>query len=261
MARKKKEECEEGAPKWMVTFSDMVTLLLTFFVLLLSFSTISENEFNEAMLSLKGAFGVLPKFQGVISYIPKRPTPATEEVANKARRLQRQLQVKGLDRQVRVEYDAVGGLKISLPNAMLFDAGSATLRPAAYPLLQDIAGVLGEMPDSFIEIRGHTDNSPTGTASVYRDNFELSYYRADSVARQMIDFGGVPGEQFEIVACGPNQPRATNLTEEGRRANRRVEIYVRGLVDKSKIESLAEGVEERGEAPPPITPQGYDALR
>jgi len=266
MAREKKQSSEPpGAPGWLVTYGDMMSLLLCFFVLLLSFSTISEEDFNQAMGSLQGALGVLPRFSGVLESMQIQSRQARNKMEEAARRLRRQLQVVGKEQDVKIEYDALGGLKISLPSAVLFDSGSATLRPEAYPVLQDVAEVLGDMPDTFIEVRGHTDTATLINAVRFRDNYDLSYFRADAVARQLNLFGAVPMEQFEIIACGPSQPLATNNTEEGRRANRRVEIYVRGLVDRSRMESLREEMRSLGgpDAPAalPVSPRELDEMR
>ncbi len=242
-----------------------MSLLLTFFVLLLSFSTISEEEFNEAMMSLKGALGILEKMPHVVAVAPRRPRRASEEMEDAARRLQRQLQVMGKQKQVRVEYDAMGGLKISLPDSILFDPGSATLKAAAYPVLEDVARVLAELPDTFIEVRGHTDATPLTESSDFTDNHQLSYFRAEAVTRIIHQFGEVPMEQFEIIACGPSQPVASNLTQEGREANRRVDIFVRGLVDQSKMETLEESMRRLGgpEIPEalPVSPRELEELR
>lgn len=265
MARGKKCNCEPGAPGWIVTFSDLMSLLLTFFILLLSFSTISEDDFNQAMMSLQGAFGVLPRFSGVVSMVPRPPQRESDERTRTATRLQRRLQIEGLEKQVKVEYDALGGIKISVPNSVLFDAGSATLRPEAFPVLRSIGEVLAEMPDTFIEVRGHTDAVPLAGGGRFRDNYDLSYFRAHAVAERIMTDGRVPMEQFEITACGPSQPAATNDTEEGRRANRRVEIYVRGLVPAGRMDALRDGSGEvLGPPAPlalPITPRELSELR
>ncbi len=265
MGRSKKCDCEPGAPGWIVTFSDMMSLLLTFFILLLSFSTVSEDAFNQAMMSLQGAFGVLPKLSGVVSPVPRPSRDKSDAQSSAATRLRRRLQVEGLEKQVKVEYDAMGGIKISLPNSVLFDAGSASLRPDGYPVLRAIGEVLSELPDTFIEVRGHTDTLPLTATTRFRDNFDLSYFRAHAVSERLVVDGKVPIEQFEIVSCGPSQPLATNDTEEGRTANRRVELYVRGLVDQSKIDSLRGGAgDPLGPTSPqelPITPSELNELR
>jgi chemotaxis protein MotB len=241
MAGKKKKEESGGAPDWIVTFSDLMSLLLTFFVLLLSFSTISEEKFERALLSLQGAFGVMPRNSSILSMAPKPAKSRKDEKAVKmARELQRKLLIADKTKQVRIQYDAQGGLKLSLPNAALFETGSSALKAESYPLFQEIAETLVELPGAFFEVRGHTDASPMSDTTRYSDNRDLSYFRAKSVTERLVSVGGVPQQQFEIVALGETQPLATNATPEGRSANRRVEIYVRGLVEKSKIEPLRE---------------------
>ncbi|HPO30428.1 MAG TPA: flagellar motor protein MotB [Candidatus Hydrogenedentes bacterium] len=265
--RKKKAEGGGGAPEWLVTYGDLMSLLLTFFVLLLSFSTISEEDFNQAMMSMQGAFSVLPRFSGIISNIPRNRQQQEESVHNVARRLRRRIQVLGLEREVKIDYDARGGLKISFPDNILFEPGSAELKPEAFSFLDEVAGMLNEMPDSFVEVRGHTDNTPPPEGGPYRDNFDLSHARADAVGRRMIESGGISPERLELVACGSGQPVAPNATEEGRKANRRVDIYVRGRVDKTKIETedvQRRGLQETGttEAPLlPISPRELEELR
>jgi len=237
-ARKKKADQGPTVPGWVVTYGDMMSLLLCFFVLLLSFSTISEEAFNKAFMSLQGAFGVLDRFDGLINPVPRRPRKTQEEVERMARKLQRQMQVLAKDSDVTIEFDEEGGLKISLPSEILFESASAALRPGAYTVLNELAEVLKDVPESFIEVRGHTDARPLAYSTNYRDNYDLSYMRADAVARRLNVFGGIPLNQFEIVACGPSQPMATNLTPEGQQANRRVEIYVRGAFNRGKMAEL-----------------------
>ena len=264
-ARKKKGDDEAGAPAWIVTFSDLMSLLLTFFVLLLSFSTISENEFNEAMMSLQGAFGVLTRNTSVVAVAPRPARQASSELARTARMLRRQLQIVGKEKQVKIEFDAQGGLKITLPDAILFGPGSDELQPEAFPVLQDLGETLAQLPDAFIEVRGHTDASPVGATGRFRDNYDLSYYRAYAVASRLNSLGGVPLDQFEIVALGSSQPIATNDTVTGQIANRRVEIVVRGLVSKDTIESLSDRYQnlddEASTSAPALSPREFEDLR
>lgn len=264
MARQKK--CPPpGAPGWMATFADLMSLLLTFFVLLLSFSTISDEKFNKAMLSLAGGFRPFPKSAGFITAIPRPPKQQNDEAAQTARRIRRRLQVLGLERKVKVEYDALGGIKINLPSELLFEPSEATLKPAALPVIQNIAEILGELPESFFEVQGHTDARPLASSLRFRDNYDLSYQRAHSVTEQLVAAGGLGVNQFEIHAIGAGQPIATNSTPEGRAANRRVEIYVRGLLDKNKLDTLLQRMEAEG--PPeratglPLSPRELDELR
>lgn len=246
MAREKKCNCEKGAPAWVVTFSDLMSLLLTFFILLLSFATMEEpKRYSETLIAIQGAFGVMPHELTMVQINPL-PTPMNkknkkeEEIAIKVRR---QLQVSTRAAEdIAVKYDEAGGLKISLPAALLYPPGTSELRPGAYPVLNDLASVLAELPEAFFEIRGHTDNSPMGEGSPYRDNYDLSYARADVVVRYFNRLGRIPLEQFEIVACGASQPVAPNTTPEGRAANRRVDLYVRSLLTKSEVSELRQRV-------------------
>lgn len=245
MARRERSKREDKVevPGWIVTYGDMMSLLLCFFVLLLSFSTISEEAFNEALASLQGAFGVLEKYDGIISPVPRRPRKTTADIERMARELQRQMQVLDKDTDVEVRFDEEGGLKISLPSNILFESASATLKPQAYPVLNELAEVLKDVADAFIEVRGHTDDRPLAGHGRYRDNYELSYKRAEAIWRRLTEVGGVASHRFEIVACGPSQPVSTNDTQEGRQANRRVEIYVRGAFNRGRIEELRDKAE------------------
>lgn len=237
MARqRKKSEFKIEVPGWIVTYGDMMSLLLCFFVLLLSFSTISEEAFNQALSSLQNALGVLEMNQSIVNPMPRRTQESPEDVEEVARKFQENMQVLDKDSDVKVRFDEEGGLKISLPNDILFQGSNATLRPEAYPVLNGLAEVLKDVPNAFIEVRGHTDGRPVSAGGLYRDNYELSYKRAETVWQRLTQVGGLPSDQFEIVACGPSQPIATNDTPEGRQANRRVDIFVRGAFNRDKIE-------------------------
>ncbi|HUW61488.1 MAG TPA: flagellar motor protein MotB [Candidatus Bathyarchaeia archaeon] len=249
MARsKRKGDGGPRVPGWVVTYGDMMSLLLTFFILLLSFSTISQKEFNEAMSSLQGAFGVLPKYNGLITLIPKPPKKLSDEMERMARQLQREMQVMGKDKDVEVQYDKEGGLKIVMPNQVLFDTAKADLKPEALPMLQAVANLLGELEGVMFEVRGHTDSRPLMSSARFRDNYDLSYGRADAVARWLNSAGRISLEQFEIISCGPSQPVAPNNTEEGMQQNRRVEIFVRGVPDSSKMDELKGRIESINKA-------------
>ncbi len=260
MARreKKKDDEQGGAPGWVVTFSDLMSLLLTFFVLLLSFSTISEKDFQRAIMSLQGALGVLPLNTSVVNPFPRPPTRQSTKAEELARKLRRRLQVTGKESAVKVEYDATGGLKITLPEAVLFDAGSAELKAAAAPVLQQVGEVLEELPKAFIEVRGHSDDRPLTNTARYRDNLELSFWRADAVARRLEDAAALDLDQFEVVAVGSGQPVAPNLTEAGRAANRRVELQVRGILERERIRKLEESFGTVEGAQPPLRPAPID---
>ena len=229
-----------------MTYGDMMSLLLCFFVLLLSFSTISEKKYSQAVQSLKGALGVLPRNLAVVPVNLNQPPgqPRRRRSEELARRLRRKLQVANRAKDVKVELDEEGGLKINLPSRLLFDSARAELKVDALPLLDDISELLVELPNASIEVRGHTDNRPLRSAAVFDDNFHLSHARARAVMRYLDERRNVPEEQFRLIACGPLEPVATNDTEEGRQANRRVELYVRGDFPDDALEEMRQRIPE-----------------
>jgi len=247
MARDKKNDQEKGAPMWVVTYGDLMSLLLTFFVLLLSFATMDKpRDVQEAMISIRGAFGVLPQ---ELTFIRINPAPSRMRRPNKkvedlARRVQRGLQVAGLQKDIKLAYDTAGGLKITLPGQVLYEPGQTRLRPESFPLLENLGELLSGLPETFFEIRGHTDSTGLSDDALFRDNYDLSYARADAVVRFLTQTSKLPLNQFEIIACGASQPIASNLTPEGQRENRRVEIHVRGLIDPNEVLKLQESVDE-----------------
>lgn len=225
----------------MVTYGDMMSLLLAFFVLLAAFSTINERKLSQAVVSLQGALGAAPRETAVALEAP--PEPVTATIESVARELQRKMQVIGRDQEIKIEYDKKGGMRIVLPDRFLFDTAKAEIKPQSYPVLQSVGELLAGVPDCFIEVRGHTDSRPLAAGAKYRDNYDLSYARADNIARRVQAYGRFPLDQFEIVSCGPGQPVATNDTEEGQHANRRVEILVRSAAESGEITQLKSSVE------------------
>jgi chemotaxis protein MotB len=208
----------------MVTYGDMMGLLLTFFVLLVSYSTVHEEDFNKAMASLQGAFGVMPRELSLIQLYEKETETQTQRFRDVAAKIAEYIKVHGIQREIKVRYTD-RGLKLTMQNPVLFDTGEAVLKSAAIPVLRDIANLLGELEDNFISIEGHTDNVPIRTAQ-FPSNLELSAARAISVARFLIDQGRIDPENVSVVGYSENLPVAPNDTPENRMQNRRVEINV-----------------------------------
>lgn len=244
--KKKKGDGPAGAPAWMVTYGDLMSLLLTFFVLLLSFSTMAEpQKFQDAMISIRTALGVMPDNISVQMIERDHAAASNERMRRMARELRRRMQVTGQDTNVNVQvHEQEGILQITLPNTILFASGSAQLLAGAEPVLRDVADVLNLAPAATIEIRGHTDSIPIAPGGLYQDNYDLSYARAKSVTQTLHTVGTIPLSQFEIIAVGPSRPVATNETPEGRAENRRVEIFVRGDLSEDTVERVRRGIEQ-----------------
>jgi len=222
--RSRDEETGGGAPGWMVTYGDMMSLLLTFFVLLISFSTVHEEEFQKAIASLQGALGVLPRELSMIQFQQKESETQTQRFLDVAAKLAEYIQVHGRQREIGLQYTE-RGLKLTMQNPILFDTGDDRLKAAAIPVLQDIANLLSELSGSFISVEGHTDDVPIHTEQ-FPSNLELSAARAISVARFLIDKGGIDPRNVSVVGYSENLPVAPNDSPENRMKNRRVEIDV-----------------------------------
>ena len=218
---------EAGIPGWVVTYGDMMSLLLTFFILLLSFSSIQETKFKEAMESLQGALGVLAKNNTVIDFqnlvVHEARQTDTSEIYYQIKKLEQFLLEEKLDQAVEIEMMA-DGIRMRVVDSFLFPSARADLQPGALKLLDKIGGMLDGMGKD-VTISGHTDSVPIHT-SRFPSNWELSAARAIAVARRFQELGVNP-QRMSAVGFGEFRPLETNATEEGRATNRRVEIFLK----------------------------------
>lgn len=227
--KKEKEDVEEpSAPFWMTTFSDMVTLLLVFFILILSYSTIELEKFKGAMSSMKGALGILPEMG---SSVPGRNLKFNERMTPRHTNLEKTVgefkeMIKGakLEKMVETEMSA-SGVHIRLGSKVLFDVGKARLKSKAFPILKEIAAII-RTEDNEVYVEGHTDNVPIHTRQ-YPSNWELSTARAMSVVRYLHDVGGIDAKKLAAVGHGEYRPLVPNTSPERRARNRRVEIFIK----------------------------------
>jgi chemotaxis protein MotB len=234
---------EEGAPAWVVTFGDLMSLLLCFFVLLLSFSEMDKAKYKEVSGSLAKAFGVqrkikafeAPKGIKMISrdfdqeLIPAKPREEfiamqqrekigialKKEVETRFRNLQDLIQVEVGEKEV----------TIRLMGETTFDSGKADIKAQMEPLLLKIGNVLADGKGEVI-IAGHTDNVPV-YGGPYGSNLKLSIARAATVAEFLLDKSAIPASRVSTMGFGKYRPIASNDTDEGRKRNRRVEIILR----------------------------------
>lgn len=227
MARKKrKDEGGGGAPEWLVTYSDMVTLLLTFFVLLLSMANLDKMKFNDALGSLKGAFGLVgarhevekPK---IVSYAPMDD----DYVSRLYQRVETILTRLKIDREIDLVKDR-GAVVLRVKESILFDSGSTVLKQEAYPVLRKIAALVKPLPLS-MRIEGHTDDLPSGNPQL--TNWDLSVQRAVSALKFFAREKLLPLERLSAVGYGAQQPIVPNRNEEQRGLNRRVEFVLESL--------------------------------
>lgn len=259
--RKKFEAPEEGGPSWMDTYGDMVTLLLTFFVLLFSFSTIDAEKWEEIVNSLSGM-----KVVAVAELDPNAPensrdyghgkfvitspsatpaatptatpeaTPENTDMTNveiKERfdelydKIKNHIETNDLGYILNVEYTDENTILLRMSDQAFFDSGSASIDKAARAALREVCGIIEDYTDliMMIHIEGHTDNVPIHSAK-YGDNWDLSYDRANTVRQFIVKTTDLNPSLLAVTAYGEYHPVAGNDTEEGKAKNRRVDFVI-----------------------------------
>ncbi|MGB9866837.1 MAG: OmpA/MotB family protein [Bacillota bacterium] len=230
-----KFEVDTSAPRWLTTYSDLMTNLLCFFVMLFAMSTLNVKKFKAVLMSIQGAFGVLPG-QGITIEELREQVPGLEEslMEEIARRDMEQLesarqalegliQQEGLGASVSVTMES-RGLVLRFADTVLFDLGKADLKPGARQILDKVSKVLKDLPNH-VRVEGHTDNLPISTPR-FPSNWELSCARATNVVRYLIEANGLSPERLSAAGYGEFRPVSPNDSEASRRLNRRVDLVV-----------------------------------
>ncbi len=226
---KKSEDVSAGAPMWMVTYGDMMSLLLTFFVLILSFSSIQEAGFKQAIGSLKGALGILGDHDYII-HLGKIMVPEstyavlTRHTMQTTGEISKQLNFVSDYENVEV-YEDTDGINVIIPARILFASGDDAIKSAAKPLLKKIGAFLYELKHNSIYIEGHTDSSPINTLR-FPSNWHLSTARAISIGRFLNDKCAVHNDRMTMAGRAEFDPVAPNDSESNREKNRRVGILI-----------------------------------
>ena len=254
-------ECEESA-EWMATFADLSTLLLTFFVLLLSFSNMDVKQFREMLGSVQDAFGVQKQIAGSVEAISSSPVelsmdqndgagfaskPGENVDANAEMMEQISQYVENQDLQDDVEVkNTPRGVIVRVKEGALYGSGSADLDEKSKKILDKISGIHGKFADS-VQIEGHTDNQPMRSKK-YPSNWELSTARAIAAMNYMSNEGGVDKGKIGVAGYADSKPIDTNDTPEGRAKNRRIEFVFQTNGKKTTVTTNSDmGVKADGE--------------
>lgn len=207
--------------EWLITYSDFVTLLLTFFIVMYAATEgISTSDMNAIISPFKGGEGVLDE----TSIIPANDLAKRFKRAERWERFSSFLKEKGLADVVGLELMAQGN-RIVLKESLTFNSGEADLLSGSKDVLKEIT-FLFDSSVGEIEVVGHTDNIPIRNARS-KTNWNLGSERAIAVLRFLIENTNLPPQIFKASTAAEFQPVATNDTDEGRRQNRRVEILIR----------------------------------
>lgn len=244
MAKKKCPDCPKCLPQWLAAFGDLMSLLLCFFVLLLSMSTMDAKKVQEAIGSLAGALSVLEG--GTKTEISRErqqqatPIQSQEETSNRVKTMSKTIvevneMLKSSGSPEIMLDEAEDGFIIRLPDGLLFKPGSAIIENEdALLFLKRIALIVVKLPeDLHVNATGHTDNIPPDSTSPYKDNWELSTARAVSVVKELIK-NQIDAKKIAASGKSEYEPITSNATDEGRAKNRRVELHFFSLDDKKK---------------------------
>ena len=229
MAKKKKKPSNaEGAPAWMVTYADMVTLLLTFFVLLLSMARMDEMKFTQAAGSLKDAFGVLRSSDKTNVDSPRvvEFAPISDDLVQRTyQRMLTELQRLRIDEDIELVKDR-GAIILRINSAILFEPGSTRVKDEAHPTLRKAAQLIAPLP-LHLRIEGHTDDTRSVSGST--SNWDLSVSRAINVLKFFAGEKLLPLDRLSAVGYGDQRPLAPNDSAENRAKNRRVELVLESI--------------------------------
>jgi len=272
----------EGLPAYMGTFADLMSLLMCFFVLLLSFAEMDALKYKMVVKSLDDAFGVqrevaaneIPKGTSIIAqeFSPgePRPTPLKEvrqdtiddtrdalevkldaegvakqeakEIAEEAEKFKEALEGEIAEGLIDVETQ-LNRIVIRIREKGSFPSGDARLNKGFLPIIGKIQMVLVKT-DGQIAVAGHTDNIPINTPR-YRSNWELSTSRATSVVHELLRNGEMLPERFVLEGYADTQPLTTNDTSDNRARNRRVEIIVLKSTQKEEVTNSVQKLNEK----------------
>lgn len=258
MAKRKEDAPAPGSPAWMATFSDLMNLLLCFFVLLFSMSTVDAKKFEAVAASFSQTYSIfeagataigdgilisngVSQLNELDQYINSTGKTAESEEdvdvfeefekakLQEAEELSEQVEEvlredEQYDSQIDVDF-TTQYVSLTMNGGFLFDSGSADIKEEAKPLLDRVGQILVRYADSIIEIEGHTDNVPIHN-SRFANNNELSSFRALSVFDYLTQTTVLDPAKLKHSGCGEYVPVADNTTPEGRAKNRRVEIKI-----------------------------------
>lgn len=239
------DEKEENNERWLLTYSDLITLLMIFFVIMYSMSNVDAEKYKQLSQSLNSTFG---GSSGVIEGGQSKMEPVVDpnnnnldslqnpEVKEVAENIQNYLNESGLSNSVSLKAQD-RGLVISLKDTILFDTGKAVIINDSRDKIIKIGKMLNEM-NSYIRVEGHTDNLSIKN-SEFKSNWDLSVMRATNVVQLLIDSAGIAPNKLSAVGYGEFRPIADNSSPDGKSKNRRVDIVL--------VDSKFDDVENVGE--------------
>lgn len=222
---------KEDSGTWLMTYGDLVTLLLVFFVLLYTMTPgVEEQAFNTFLSYFQQHSGFLPENSSITTNLQNNPNPEQvddilqeniERWQAMAEFVENTADMEGVDIEITEE-----GFLITLADSVAFLSGSSKLLPQAKNILNEVAKSIDNGRWE-VEVQGHTDNVPISDTEKYQTNWHLGAARSVSVIQFIQNKANLVPELFQATSFGEYRPIVSNDTPEGRRLNRRVEIYLK----------------------------------
>lgn len=246
MKRKKTEVGHNNNERWLLTYADMITLLMAFFIMMYSMSVLNLSKFHAAAVSIRSGFGGMIQGQGksvlgTSGSFSAQPSPMEKgELAGAAWKAIKPL-VSFIERDPELRKSTLigqdnRGIVISvLSDNMLFDPASAGIKYQAHPLLDRIAEMLDTTTNQ-IRIEGYTCDLPPRNNDLYPTNWELSTARAVNVLRYFTEIKGLDARRFSVAGYAGLRPVVPNTSEQNRRKNRRVDIVI--VTDEMPVQQI-----------------------
>jgi Flagellar motor protein len=232
--KKRKQEEHANHERWLLSYSDFMTLLMILFVVMFAMSSVDQTKFKQLSQSMKVAMGGGKSIVGnedAVSIAEKSKPVNTEIEAeseqSKLEQLKGQvdkyLEKNGMKESVSTQIDE-RGLVVSINDTLFFDSGRAEIKTEPQKKLIEIGKILNQL-GNYMRIEGHTDNVPISNGQ-FSSNWQLSSARAANVTEFLIANSGIQPQKLSAVGYGEYRPILDNSTEEGRARNRRVDIII-----------------------------------
>lgn len=229
---KKKRVEKENSERWLLTYSDLITLLMVFFVVLYSASNVNQKKYEKLANSMSSAFtggsGIFEDGHDVDENSSNSEiNPLVQNEEEKLQSIEGQVDVMikelGLEDSVSTSMEE-RGLVISFNNSIFFDSAKANIKEDMKSKLVSLSTILNKI-DNYVRVEGHTDNIPIKN-QYYNSNWQLSSIRASNVVEFLISQGNISPDRLSAVGYGEYRPIDDNTSEDGRAKNRRVDILI-----------------------------------
>lgn len=225
----KRRAKKENSERWLLTYSDLVTLLMILFIMMYVISNVNTQKFQALARVLGSAFGSSNILSNGTAILPEQVNNTgpvsndTSQLAMLKKQIEKEVAEGGFNGKVTVSLEE-RGLVVSLQDTVLFVSGSASLAPDARTIITKIGLALKPLPN-YVRIEGHTDNVPIHNQQ-FPSNWELSVARATNVVQALITDCGIPPARLSATGYGEFRPVAPNDSDEHRQMNRRVDILI-----------------------------------